>query len=294
MKGIEIRHLRYFMRVAQELHFGRAAEILGVSQAPLSQQIRQLEERIGVRLFDRTTRSVVLTPAGRTLFERCGDAMEGFQDAIDEAREAGGLKVGKLRIGAMESAIYSVLPDALKLFSARAPAVEIDISFNTTEQQLPLLSDRKIDIAFIRPPRSVSGLETLEVHREGFAAVLPTSSPLAKRKVLTIGDLRNEDFISFSDIRGVGYQDIVFQHCREAGYRPNIIQRVSHTKAVVVLVAAGIGVGVVPRWVENEPIPGVHARVLNELPEAISLVAAWRADAMNPFVEMFVQCLKQV
>ena len=126
MKGVEIRHLRYFMRVAQELHFGRAAEILGVSQAPLSQQIRQLEERIGVRLFDRTTRTVTLTPAGRALFEKSGEALLGFQDAIDEARTVGGLNAGRLRIGAMSSAIYSVLPSALRALSDQAPAVQFE------------------------------------------------------------------------------------------------------------------------------------------------------------------------
>lgn len=294
MKGVEIRHLRYFMRVAQELHFGRAAEILGVSQAPLSQQIRQLEERIGVRLFDRTTRTVTLTPAGRALFEKSGEALLGFQDAIDEARTVGGLKAGRLRIGAMSSAIYSVLPSALQALSDQASAVQFDMSFHTTEEQLPLLAERKIDVAFIRPPRSMSGLQTLEVHREGFAAVLPSSSPLAARKTLRVEDLRDESFIGFSDIRGISYQEIVFQHCRAAGFSPNIVQRVSHTKAVVVLVAAGLGVGVVPRWVEHEPMEGLVVRPLDELPKAISLVAAWREDGLNPFVDLFVQCLKGV
>ncbi|NDW01985.1 LysR family transcriptional regulator [Salipiger sp. PrR002] len=294
MKGVEVRHLRYFMRVAQELHFGRAAEILGVSQAPLSQQIRQLEERIGVRLFDRTTRTVTLTPAGRALFEKSGEALLSFQDAIDEARTVGGLKAGRLRIGAMSSAIYSVLPKALRALSAQAPAVQFDMSFHTTEEQLPLLAERKIDVAFIRPPRSMSGLQTLEVHREGFAAVLPSTSPLAARKSLRVQDLKDENFIGFSDIRGISYQEIVFQHCRAAGFSPNIVQRVSHTKAVVVLVAAGLGIGVVPRWVEQEPMDGLVVRPLDELPEVISLVAAWRADGFNPFVELFVQCLKDV
>ncbi|WP_010140003.1 LysR family transcriptional regulator [Oceanicola sp. S124] len=292
MKGIEIRHLRYFMRVAQELHFGRAAEILGVSQAPLSQQIRQLEERIGVRLFDRTTRTVTLTPAGRALFEKSGAALEGFKEAIDEARTVGGLNAGRLRIGAMSTAVHSVLPQALRLLSERAPAVQFDMTFATTEGQLPLLADRKIDVAFIRPPRSMSGLRTLEVHREGFSAVLPARSPLAGKPDLGIGDLRGEKFIGFSDIRGIGYQDIVFQYCRAAGYTPEIVQRVSHTKAVAVLVAAGLGVGVLPSWVEHEPIEGMTVRPLPELPEAISLVAAWRVDSLNPFVDIFVQCLQ--
>lgn len=294
MKGVEIRHLRYFMRVAQELHFGRAAEILGVSQAPLSQQIRQLEERIGVRLFDRTTRTVTLTPAGHALFEKSGEALMGFEEAIDEARTVGGLKAGRLSIGAMSSAVYSILPAALQALSRRAPAVQLDMCFHTTEEQLPMLASRSIDVAFIRPPRSMSGLNTLEVHREGFAAIVSAASPLAARRSLRIEDLRDEKFIGFSDIRGIGYQDIVYQHCRAAGFAPQIVQRVSHTKAVAVLVAAGLGVGIVPRWVEHEPIDGLVVRPLTDLPEAISLVAAWRTEGLNPFVDLFIQCLKEL
>ena len=291
MHGIEVRHLRYFMRVAQELHFGRAAEILGISQAPLSLQIRQLEQRLGVRLFDRTTRSVSLTPAGQALFESSGHALLGFQNALDEARTAGGLRAGRLRIGAMSAAVHTILPDTIERFARRAPAANLDISFHTTEEQLPMLTERKIDIAFIRPPRNSGGLEFKEVHREGFVALLPPNSPLHEKDDLRIADLKNENFIGFSDIRGIGYQDILLHHCRLAGYHPRIVQRVSHTKAVVVLVRAGLGVGIVPQWVEHETISGIHIRPLKELPEAISLVAAWRADGLNPFVQAFVECL---
>jgi len=293
MKGIEFRHLRYFMRVAQELHFGRAAEILGISQAPLSHQIRQLEDRIGVRLFDRTTRTVTLTPAGRALFEKSGEALIGFEAAIDETRTVGGLNAGYLRLGVMSSAIHSVLPDTLRMLAKRAPGLRFDMCFNTTDEQLPLLEQREIDVAFIRPPRSTSGLQTLEVRREGFAAILPAGSSLAKRKNLRVYDLKDEKFIGFGDIRGIGYQDIVFQHCRLAGFTPQITQRVGHTRAVAVLVAAGLGVGIVPRWVEHEPIEGLVIRPLDELPEAVALVAAWRTDSLNPFVDLFVQCLKE-
>ena len=294
MRGIEIRHLRYFMRVAQELHFGRAAEVLGVSQAPLSQQIAQLEERIGVRLFDRTTRRVTLTPAGQTLLKGSDEILLRFENAIDEARSVGGLKAGRLKIGAMPSALYSVLPLALQALSVRVPAVQFDMNFHTTEEQLPLLADRRIDVAFIRPSRSMSGFQTLEVHREGFAAVLPARSPLAKRESLQIRDLKDEKFIGFSDIRGVDYQGIVLRHCRCAGFTPQIVQRVSHTKAVVALAAAGIGVGIVPRWVEHEPLDGLAVRPLAELPEAISTVAAWRTNGFNPLVKLFTDCLKDV
>lgn len=154
-----------------------------------------------------------------------------------------------------------------------------------------MLAKRKNDIAFIRPPRNSGGLESTKVHREGFVALLPPGSPLRDNADLRIADLEDENFIGFSDIRGIGYLGILLHHCRLAGYQPNIVQRVSHTKAVAVVVRAGLGVGIVPQWVEHEPIAGIHIRPLKELPEAISLVAAWRADGLNPFVRAFVECI---
>lgn len=287
MQGIEIRHLRYFLRVAEELHFGRAAEILGISQAPLSQQIRHLEERIGVRLFDRTTRSVQLTPAGKVLFERAREALAGVDSAISDAQSAGGLNAGKLVLGTVSLALHTFLPAAMRDFSARNPAVQLDMLMHTTEEQMALLEARKIDLAFMRPPRSLAGIASREVHREGFVAVLPESSPLATKPDLSVADMRDERFIMFSAILGIGYQDVVLQHCQQAGFRPNVVQRVSHTLAVVTMAAAGLGVGILPAWVQNEPLSGVVYRPLEELPKAVSLVVAWRENTTNPFCKPF-------
>ncbi|WP_319567664.1 LysR family transcriptional regulator [Cohaesibacter marisflavi] len=287
MQGIEIRHLRYFLRVADELHFGRAAEILGISQAPLSQQIRQLEERIGVRLFDRNTRSVQLTPAGEVFATKAQALVTALSNAVDETRMAGGLGSGVLRIGAMGSAVHSVLPAALSAFSKKYPSARLDMHLHTTEEQLDLLASRQIDIALMRPPRVASGLETRQIYREGFVAVVHDKSELARRATLTVKDLKDQKFISYTEIRGIGYQDIVNQHCREAGFLPHVIQRVSHTIGVVTLVAAGLGVGIVPAWVLNEPVAGVCYRPLPELPSSVTLVCAWRSDTMNPLVLPF-------
>ena len=292
MQGIEIRHLRYFLRVADELHFGRAAEILGISQAPLSQQIRQLEERLGVRLFDRNTRSVQLTPAGEVFADKAQAIVSALSDAVDETRMAGGLGSGVLRIGAMGSAVHSVLPNALGAFSAKYPSARLDVHLHTTEEQLDLLANRQIDIALMRPPRVASGLETRQIFKEGFVAVFHENSELAKKQTLSIRDLKDQKFISYTEIRGIGYQDIVSQHCRQAGFLPRVTQRVSHTIGVVTLVAAGLGVGIVPAWVLNEPVAGVCYRPLPELPSAITLVCAWRSDTMNPLVAPFASELQ--
>lgn len=288
--SIEVRHLRYFMRVAQELHFGRAAEMLGVSQAPLSQQIRQLEERLGVRLFDRTTRSVTLTPAGRVLFEKAQRILGVLEEGIRETQAAGGLTSGRLRIAAVYVGLYTFMSNAMREFSQRNPSVQIDMQIHTTEEQLSLLKERKIDVAFVRPPRTTSGIAYREIYREGFVAVLPAESPLAAKDTLEVEDLREENFVTYSSIVGVSYQDVVLRHCRKAGFNPKIVQEVSHTMTVVAMASAGIGVGIVPAWVVMTPLENVVYRHLPKLPRAVSLVVAWRDDSMNPFVRDFVRC----
>ncbi|MEF2071614.1 LysR substrate-binding domain-containing protein [Consotaella aegiceratis] len=293
MQGVDIRHLRYFLRVAEELHFGRAAEVLGVSQAPLSQQIRQLEERLGVRLFDRTTRTVRLTPAGKVMCEKAQATLAALEETIRETRSAGGHNAGRLDIGAVSVAIHTCLPAAFADFCGRNPSVQVDMQLHTTEEQLVLLKERKIDVAFVRPPRSLAGIACEELYREGFVAVLPAASPLAAKENLTLADLRDERFITFSPIIGVSYQDVMLDHCRRAGFRPNIVQQVSHTLTVVTLAAAGLGVGVVPAWVTYEPVDGVVYRPVAELPKAVSLVVAWSIETMNPFVTDFVACTRR-
>lgn len=287
---VELRHLRYFMRVAEELHFGRAAEMLGLSQAPLSQQIRQLEERLGVRLFDRTTRSVRLTPAGQVFLNKAKETLRALEDSIRAAQSEGGVSAGELRLGVVQVGISTFLPGALAAFAARYPAVRLDINLNTTEEQLEMLADGRIDAAFVRPPRSLSGISYREIYREGFVAVLPAASTLAGKADLAIADLAGERFVTYSSIVGIAYQDVVFQHARAAGFHPQVVYEVSHTLGIVTLVAAGLGVGVIPAWVEAVPVAGVVYRPMPNLPQAVSLVVAWRTDNIKPFLRDFIDC----
>lgn len=294
MNGIEIRHLRYFLRVAEELHFGRAAEILGISQAPLSQQIRQLEDRVGVRLFDRTTRSVSLTPAGKVLYNHSTQVLANVFEAVDQTRTAAGLNSGRLRIGAMAVAVHRFLPAALANFSQSSHSVRFDLQVQTTEEQLAMLKDHKIDLAFLSPPRSSNGLLIEELFSVGFVAIIPAESPLAGSPTLSLADLIKEDFIGFSEIRGIGYQDVVLQKCADFGFQPRIVQRVSQTAGIVALVAAGLGVGIVPAWVKSQLLDGVVYRDLPELPNSIGVAAAWRAESKNPFVQPFLETCRKV
>jgi DNA-binding transcriptional LysR family regulator len=195
-----------------------------------------------------------------------------------------------LRLGVVQVGIGTFLPAALAAFAARYPSVRLDINLNTTEEQLEMLADGRIDAAFVRPPRSLSGISSREIYREGFVAVVPAGSALAARPDLGIADLAGERFVTYSSIVGIAYQDVVFQHARAAGFRPQVVYEVSHTLGIVTLVAAGLGVGVIPAWVTSVPLAGVVYRPLPDLPQAVSLVVAWRSDNMKPFLPDFVDC----
>ncbi len=291
---IELRHLRYFLRVADEMHFGRAAERLGIAQAPLSQQIRQLEERLGARLFDRTTRSVRLTPAGEAFREHARAALGSVEDGVIAAQNAVGRNVGRLVIGTVFLGAYSLLPETIRRFLRRYPDVSIDIRILTTDEQIRAMADKSIHLGFVRPPHNPVGLRLAKLASEGFVAVLERSHPLAAKPKLTLADLRDQPFLAFSSIVGVNYQNVMLQYCRRAGFEPRIVQEVSHTLAIVTLVAAGVGIGVIPAWVTQMPHSGVVYRPLPELPMVVDLTVAWPADSLSPFILDFVAIARDV
>ena len=293
-QSVELRHLRYFVRVAGELHFGRAAERLGISQAPLSQQIRQLEDRIGVRLFDRTTRNVSLTAAGKTFLEHAQEALTSVDHGIIAAQNAAGWNAGRLVIGSMYMSGHQFLPEIVRRFLLRYPNVSIDIRIMTTEEQIQAIAEERIHVGFLRPPRNPGILSIAKLSSEGFVAVLCQDNPLAEKTDLTLADLRNEPFLVYTSVVGVTFQNVVFQRCRQLGFDPNIVQEVSHAMAIVALVAAGIGVGIIPAWVTQVSYPRVVYRPLPELPDAAELAVAWAVHDISPFVRDFVNIARDV
>jgi len=294
MKHIELRHLRYFIRVAEELHFGRAAERLGMAQAPLSQQIQQLEERLGVRLLERTTRQVRLSAAGSIFLDHARRTITDLESGVEAVRSAGGNDIGPLRIGTVYIAIYRLLPQIIRRFHQRYPKVEIDIRVGRTEEHIELIGKRQIDVAFLRPPKTPADLSIERIFSEGFVAALPKEHPLAARSHLTLIELRDENFLINAPILGVGYQELFLQHCRLAGFRPRIAHEASEALAIVTLVAAGMGIGVVPAWLTFMPHPEVVYRPVRDLPVAIDLALAWSSDDLSRFVRHFISITREV
>jgi DNA-binding transcriptional LysR family regulator len=291
---VELRHLHYFLHVAEELHFGRAAERLRMAQAPLSQQIRQLEERLGTRLFDRTTRSVALTPAGRVFLDHARDVLANVNKAVSHTRLVSGRDRSSIAVGAVSVALYHFLPPIIGRFRSKFSDVQVEVMPLTTAEQLKMLAAGELNIAFIRPPSSPGFIEQETIGKEGFVAIMRHDHPLAARENLRLRDLKEENFVGYRSILGASYHNTVVEHCRKAGFIPRFVQEASHTVAVSVLVAAGIGVAIIPEWTSLLPIKGLVHRRLDELPNTIDLAVAWPAGEPSPVIRHFIDVTRRV
>ncbi len=286
---IELRHLDYFVHVAEELHFGRAAERLGLAQAPLSYQIRQLEERLGVILLNRTTRQVSLTPAGEIFMQRAKMLLGQAESVVADVRAASNTGLGRVVIGAVFLAQFRFLPAIIKAFRDRYPQVQIELVVSTTAELLKDLQEGRVDVAFIHPPVA-AGLIVIEtIANEGFVALMRDDHRLACKANLVLADLADEDFIIQRAALGASYHHTVLKRCRACGFRPRVVQETASVANVAVLVAAGIGVAVVPDRGALVSLPRLIHRPLPELPRAIPLALAHLPGDLSPIMRHFVE-----
>ncbi|MEV6717575.1 LysR substrate-binding domain-containing protein [Lentzea sp. NPDC051208] len=281
---MELRHLRYFVAVAEERHFGRAAERLHMAQPPLSQQIQQLEAELGVTLLHRTTRKVELTEAGAVYLERARGVLAAVADAAAEAqRLADGLQ-GRLVVGCVGSATYSLLPAFARALREELPAVDFVFRGEMlAPDQLESLLARRVDLALLRPPVEDPAVRVAVVRRDRLIVALPEDHRLARRKRLKIEDLREEDLIVHASRGRSVMHGIVTDLCRSAGFEPRIRHEVAETSTLVTFVAAGLGVAVVPQPVAELGVAGATYRPLAGS-HGVDLVAAVRADDDSPVV----------
>ncbi|GHH40357.1 LysR substrate-binding domain-containing protein [Lentzea cavernae] len=279
---MELRHLRYFVAVAEERHFGRAAARLNMAQPPLSQQIQQLEAELGVTLLHRTTRKVELTGAGAVYLERARAVLAAVDDAAAEAqRVAKGLQ-GRLVVGCVGSATYSLLPAFARALRDALPAV--DFTFRgemLAPDQLDSLLGSRIDLALLRPPVDHSAVRVTTVRRDRLIVALPEDHPLAHRERLEVADLREQDLIVHASRGRSVMHGIVTDLCRSAGFEARIRHEVEETSTLVTFVASGLGVAVVPQPVAELGVPGATYRPLAG-DQGVDLVAAVRADDDSP------------
>ncbi|MGC5048380.1 LysR substrate-binding domain-containing protein [Micrococcus porci] len=290
---MEIRHLRSFVAVAEERHFGRAAERLHIAQPPLSQQIKQLEAELGVRLLDRTTRRVDLTEAGRLMLERTRSLLADLASLEHDVREVGRGAAGVLRVGFVGSATHRLMPALVQRARAELPGVRLQITGTMLTPQLEeALLENRLDVALLRPPVRASelSLETVEEHR--LILAVPADHPLARGAgSVRLTELQDMDFVSFPQESAL--TAIVQESARRVGFRLRVVQRAGETSTVLAFVAAGMGIAVVPDGVHGLAVDGAVAfRDLADMPD-VQLSAAWRADARSPLVPAFLDLVRR-
>ncbi|MDB4945627.1 MAG: hypothetical protein JWP97_5161 [Labilithrix sp.] len=287
---MELRHLRYFVAVAEERHFGRAARRLRIAQPPLSRQIQGLERELGFLLFERTRRQVDLTPAGETLLVHARRIFESVELAVHEARRASHGESGRLVVAYPSTFAASGLPEVVRAFHTKFPDVELSLHELSPQQQLDALRDHEVDVAFVRGPVEDPELATELVRSEPLMAVLPSGHALAGRKILGLSLLAGEPFVLFPRVRAPAYFDFLVGLCRQAGFTPRIVQEAPQMD-IVSLVAAGLGVSLVPASVRSFRRKGIVLRPLVGSPKS-DLRVVWAAASRSAVLAEFLAVVR--
>lgn len=294
--AVETRHLQCFLAVAETLHFGQAAERLHLAQPAVSRTVRQLEREVRAQLLHRTTRSVTLTPAGEVYAERARSILQRLDRAGLAARATADGRTGTLRLGVTGAATFGFLPELARVAAAAMPDVRLRVQTEmlTPEQEAELLED-KLDLGVLRTPLSTPDLQHLVVSQERLVIALPEGHPLAgddPDEVVHLADLAEEDFVTYSDDTGSVVLRTVLQACRDAGFVPRRTHQVTATSTAVALVAAGLGVSLLPETASSLTLDGVVFRPVDtEL--TVDLALAWPAGPTRPIVARLIAALRE-
>lgn len=292
---MELRHLRYFVAVAEELNFSRAAERLHIAQPPLSQQIRNLEVELGVVLFNRTKRRVELTAPGQVFLEKVHQSIQSIEQAVEAVQRASRGEIGRLSVGFNSSATYSVLPQILRGFRECYPQVELHLHELTTSQQLECLHQHQIDAGILYLPIESSALKVVSILKERLVVAMPESHPLAVSSQLSIRALSREPFIIPPHRLGGGLYSKIMQFFQQSGFNPTVVQEAMQLQTMISLVAGEVGVALVPASLQNLQRAGVVYRCLQELTPEVEIAIAWRQhDDGSPVLQKFVNAVREL
>ncbi|MDF1504768.1 LysR substrate-binding domain-containing protein, partial [Roseisolibacter sp. H3M3-2] len=293
---MELRHLRYFVAVAEELHFGRAAERLHIAQPPLSRQIRDLEREVGTPLFERVPRGVELTPAGRAFLGESRLVLAQAERALRTAQRAARGEVGRLRVGFAEAATYAgALPSVLGFFRSHLPNIGLSLFELDSPQQWDALREARIDVGLLHalPPDAARWLVSEPVLADPLLAAVPAAHPLARGRA-AVADLEGEPLVLFPRPADPALYDAIVARCRAAGFSPAVAQVAEGWHTLVALAGAGVGVALVPRSMARLERPDVVYRPVRGLSVKLALSAAWRRGDRQPGRERFVTALRAV
>lgn len=279
---MDLRQLKYFVTVAEELSFVRAAQRLHMSQPPLSQQIKGLEEELGVELLVRTRREVKLTDAGRVFLAESRELLDKAQAVAHRTRQAAGGEQATLRVGMATSALFHVLPQLLERVKARLPGVSMTITDMNSDEQVRSLTVDRIDLGFIHARPDIRGLARCNVVIDSFAVALPASHPLASRPDLALQDLQDEAMVAFSRDHAPALFDALIASCQQVGYSPRIAHVGRHPASVLQMVQLGLGVSIVPRAFAAHAPSAVVFRQLPGMAARLRIDALWREGNPAP------------
>ncbi|MER6500586.1 LysR substrate-binding domain-containing protein [Streptomyces sp. NPDC001455] len=290
---MELRHLRYFVAVAETRHFGKAAEQLHMAQPPLSQAIRRLEGELGVELLRRTTRQVSLTGAGEVFRTDAERILKAVDEAVARVGRFASGAEGVLRIGLTGSASYRQLPALARLVKREMPQVilEVHTEMLTPAQEAGLI-ERRLDIGVLRPPVRQEGITHRSLAAEALVVAVPERHPLAGADTVRVEQLRHEDFVMYGATLGSVVDDAVVRSCLAAGFYPHRAYEVTETSAALALVAAGLGIAVLPDSIRSAPREGVLCKDIEDA-LSIPLSLAWREDDESPLLRNLLEVLEQ-
>ncbi|MEO0314412.1 MAG: hypothetical protein RI928_868 [Pseudomonadota bacterium] len=293
--NVELRQLRYFVAVAEEMHFGRAARRLHMTQPPLSQAIQALEAQLGTLLFSRTRRSVALTAAGQTLLPEVQRLLQQVEGLASLAQSAAAGESGRLSIAFVPMADYSVLPTALREFRTALPSVHLDLQEATTDIQIELLASGRIDIGFLLPPlpdKLKADVDYLPLTSEPLLLALPEGTANTKTR-LSLKRCADLPLIIFPRRMSPAFHDQILACLRDAGLSPRIGQEAIQMQTIVSLVSAGMGFALVPQSVSNMKRPGVEYRTMQETSPWVEIGLAWRRDNASPVLSAFLELMRK-
>jgi DNA-binding transcriptional LysR family regulator len=291
---MELRHLKYFVAVAEELHFSRAAERVGIAQPPFSQQIKGLEEEVGAPLLLRTKRRVELIAAGRAFLPEARKVLAQAEHALNMARRAARGEVGQLVVGFVSSAVYGKFASVFGLMRARYPDVALVLQDLTSEEQVEAMEAHQLDVGLVRPPVLMAeGLTSRVIGREPLVVALPEAHPLAKQKRLKLAALAEEPFLLVPRHLGPGFYDQIIGLCARAGFTPRVVQEARTTATIVSLIAGSMGVSIVPASMQSLRRDGILYRPI-EPPVATNLAVMWRPRDASPVLRSFLELVWEV
>ncbi|MBD0833167.1 LysR family transcriptional regulator [Aestuariibaculum sediminum] len=289
---IELRHLKYFLAVAETLHFRKAAEKLFISQPGLSRQIKDMEDGLEVKLFDRHNRQVKLTSAGIYLKEELSKNLKSLDGILNHAKLLEDGKEGQLNLGYVGSAMQHIIPDLLLKFTKSHPNILYSLKEMDNKKQIEGLMSQDIDIGFVRLERVPKGLMSVPVLKEPFCLVLPKDHAINSSNFKSLGQLQHEHFILFDPEYSSSYYEVVMEIFHDSGFSPLVSHNTIHADSIYKLVENNFGISIVPKSLQNPSISSIEFIELHNIKQRTVLSAVWNQNNRNPILNHVLSLIK--